>query len=162
MQQYPHKLIPGIDPSPSGITIFHPQALPLFRHARGRARLSGLLAGLIGGSRRLRTLSKVSAWGMLTPTGPAHVQQVRLHQIVGTVDGGDGFDVDFYPRSDRLADRWVRIASMMLQGRSLPPVELVQVDKRFFVIDGPHRISVARMLGYDSIDAVITAHHAVS
>jgi hypothetical protein len=38
----------------------------------------------------------------------------------------------------------------------LPPVELIQVGDVYFVRDGHHRISVARMMGQDSIDAEVT------
>jgi hypothetical protein len=49
--------------------------------------------------------------------------------------------------------RWTGVAIMRLKGRALPAVDLVQVGKVFFVIDGHHRISVAKALGEEFIEA---------
>jgi hypothetical protein len=38
----------------------------------------------------------------------------------------------------------------------LPPVSLIQVGDRFYVRDGHHRVSVARALGQQYIEADIT------
>jgi ParB-like chromosome segregation protein Spo0J len=38
----------------------------------------------------------------------------------------------------------------------LPPVDLVELDGTYYVRDGHHRISVARSLGQDYIEAEIT------
>ena len=38
----------------------------------------------------------------------------------------------------------------------LPPVALIQVGHLYFVRDGHHRISVARALGQETIDAEVT------
>ena len=89
----------------------------------------------------------------------AQIQSVEVARIRGSVNRSDDFDCNFYPLSDRLEVRWIRIASMMLQGTSLPPVELVQVGEDYFVVDGHHRVSVARMLEATTIDAVIAARY---
>jgi hypothetical protein len=39
----------------------------------------------------------------------------------------------------------------------LPPVALIQVGDVYFVRDGHHRISVARALGRNQIEAKVTA-----
>jgi ParB-like chromosome segregation protein Spo0J len=44
----------------------------------------------------------------------------------------------------------------MLRGVTLPPVELIQVGDTYFVVDGHHRISAARALKVDHIDATVT------
>jgi hypothetical protein len=43
-----------------------------------------------------------------------------------------------------------------LAGDPLPPVELIQVGSVYFVRDGHHRISVARAMGQQEIEAVVT------
>jgi hypothetical protein len=48
----------------------------------------------------------------------------------------------------------------MMNGITLPPVELIKVGQDYFVRDGHHRISVSRMLGYGSIDAVVIEYVA--
>ena len=44
----------------------------------------------------------------------------------------------------------------MRRGDSLPPVDLVKVGEIYFVRDGHHRVSVARALGLNDIDAYVT------
>lgn len=81
---------------------------------------------------------------------------VALDSIVGTVDRTAGFDRRFRPTSGRLRPRWERIAGARRRGESLPPVTLYRVGELHFVRDGHHRVSVARALGQDSIDAFVT------
>jgi hypothetical protein len=50
----------------------------------------------------------------------------------------------------------VGIATAGYMGRTLPPVELIQVGDLYFVRDGHHRISVAQAMGQESIEAEVT------
>ena len=38
----------------------------------------------------------------------------------------------------------------------MPPIDVYRVGELHFVIDGHHRVSVARQLGLDKIDAIVT------
>ena len=51
------------------------------------------------------------------------------------------------------------VAGVMAYQRqiSLPPVELIQIDGDYFVMDGHHRLSVARTLGQQAIEAHVVA-----
>jgi nucleotide-binding universal stress UspA family protein len=53
-------------------------------------------------------------------------------------------------------ERWagVQVAVSGLVG--LPPIEVYQIDEAFFVLDGNHRVSVARQLGATYIEAYVT------
>jgi hypothetical protein len=84
------------------------------------------------------------------------LEVVPLDAIVGTVDRGGDFDRRFRPTSGRVRSRWEHIAAMMRRGESLPPVDLVRVGEIYFVRDGHHRISVARALDRQDIDAYVT------
>jgi hypothetical protein len=86
----------------------------------------------------------------------AGIQAVNIDQIRGSQGKGTDFDNRFAPLNERTRTRWMRIAAARFQGTPLPPVELIQVGDTYFVIDGHHRISVARALGQQSIDAQIT------
>ena len=44
----------------------------------------------------------------------------------------------------------------MRRGESLPPIEVYRVATLHFVSDGHHRVSVARQLGLEKIDAIVT------
>jgi hypothetical protein len=81
---------------------------------------------------------------------------VELDSIVGTVDRTKEFDRRFRPTSSRLRGRWERMAEAQRRGQSMPPVALYRVGELHFVRDGHHRVSVARALGRDTIDAYVT------
>ena len=81
---------------------------------------------------------------------------VPLDSIVGTVDRAADFDRGFRPTSPRLRSRWERIAAAQRRGESLPPISLYRVGDLHFVRDGHHRVSVAKSLGREDIDAYVT------
>jgi hypothetical protein len=81
---------------------------------------------------------------------------VPISLIRGSEGKGSDFDVEFRPLKPLVRDRWVSVAVAYLQGKSLPPVELIKVGDTYFVRDGHHRISVARAFGQQDIDAVVT------
>jgi hypothetical protein len=80
---------------------------------------------------------------------------VPLSAIQGTIDRDGDFDRDFRPIQRGTELRWQKVATAMLRGVELPPVELVRVGKIYFVKDGHHRISVSKALGYSYIDAIV-------
>ena len=81
------------------------------------------------------------------------IQVIPVHRIIGSVDRSHEFDEQFRPISDVTEARWISVAKAFLQGRPMPPLEVIQVDQVYFVVDGNHRTSVARALGQDFIDA---------
>jgi hypothetical protein len=85
-------------------------------------------------------------------------QSIELDSILGTVSrGGDSgpFDREFFPRTARVRARWAGIASAMRRGELLPPISVYRIGDIHFVRDGHHRVSVARALGRDWIDAYV-------
>ena len=58
------------------------------------------------------------------------------------------------PLRDR--ERWVNVATAMMEDAALPPIELIHVNGTYFVRDGHHRVSVAKMIGQQEIDAIVT------
>ncbi len=84
------------------------------------------------------------------------VQTVPLNHIVGSVGRAQDFDREFLPRNSRVEHRWLDIDRLYHVGVTLPPVELYKVGDVYFVVDGNHRISVARAQGQEFIDARVT------
>ncbi len=78
---------------------------------------------------------------------------VDVDSILGTVDRRSGFDRSFRPTSARVRRRWERIADAARRGEPLPPVDLYRIGEVHFVRDGHHRVSVARSMGREQIDA---------
>jgi hypothetical protein len=84
------------------------------------------------------------------------LQSIPLESIVGTVDRTKEFDRSFLPTSPRLRGRWERIAAAQRRGEGLPPISAYRIGDLHFVRDGHHRVSVARSLGREAIDAYVT------
>lgn len=82
-------------------------------------------------------------------------QVVAVKDIHGTIDRDGDFDYHFAPLKRNTEHRWCKVASAMLRGIDLPPIELVQIGDEYFVKDGHHRISVARALGFAYLDAIV-------
>jgi len=71
------------------------------------------------------------------------------------------FDADFRPLKELSRERWMAIAAAWKLGTELPPVQLVQIRDLYFVRDGHHRISVARAMRQENIDAEVTVWEVV-
>jgi hypothetical protein len=82
---------------------------------------------------------------------------IPLDAIVGSVDKVRDFDRRFRPTSARSRERWERLARASRTGEVIPPIEVYQVGDYYFVRDGHHRVSVARSLRLQVIEARVTA-----
>lgn len=82
---------------------------------------------------------------------------IPLDAIVGSVDKMRDFDRRFRPTSTRSRQRWERLARASRTGEEIPPIDVYQVGDYYFVRDGHHRVSVARSLRVDLIEARVTA-----
>ncbi len=84
------------------------------------------------------------------------LKTIDLDSIIGTVDRGREFDRSFRPTSGRVRPRWERINTAQRKGQEMPPIDVYRIGELHFVKDGHHRVSVARALGFDKIDAYVT------
>jgi hypothetical protein len=75
--------------------------------------------------------------------------------VVGTVSRVDDFDRDFLPKRSKIQERWRNVEQMYPEG-DFPPIVVYELDGRFFVVDGHHRVAIARQRGIEFIDAEIT------
>jgi hypothetical protein len=85
---------------------------------------------------------------------------VAIEKIVGSVGRSMDFDGAFLPVCRSLAGRWKRVDRAFHLGVDLPPVELYKLGNRYFVLDGNHRVSVARYQGVQWIEAEVTRFYA--
>lgn len=81
------------------------------------------------------------------------MQAVPVEKIVGSVGRYRDFDNAFLPTQDSTSGRWRKINRAFYEDVSLPPVNLYKVGDVYFVLDGNHRVSVAREHGVKFIDA---------
>lgn len=127
-----------------------------FSRARTREFLSRV-AGLLDPSRdRLLSLEEVKA--ILRPGGESYqgLQTVPLDLIVGSEGRYRDFNRHFLPRRENLRSRWVRVDLAHYADVILPPVRLYEIGGVYFVRDGNHRVSVAKLRGQLSVDAEVS------
>ncbi|MGQ9814360.1 MAG: DUF4032 domain-containing protein [Candidatus Roseilinea sp.] len=136
--------------------IGNPQDQIDFNRARFRHFLRSMWGILSGNRRELmawdQVRDKLKLRGMLM----RGVQTVPIDKIVGSVGRYQDFDDAFLPRNNALGARWRRINRAFYDDISLPPVKLYKVGDVYFVLDGNHRVSVAREHGASFVDAEVT------
>ncbi len=129
-----------------------------FRDARRKAAFRQVMARLTGNSTEL--LSYDSVTRQLGPLGSAErgLQDIPLDAIAGSVGRPNDFTREFLPRHDSDLERWTKVRMVAADPGSggLPPIKVYQVGAAYFIIDGHHRVSVARLMGATHIQAYVT------
>jgi hypothetical protein len=131
-------------------------ALPLYQRARRRSVIGRLWSALTGRPRHLFDLDAVERACGVCGRRYVGTRAVSLDHIRGSEGRCRDFDNAFFPLRSHEQDRWLSVAAASQMGIALPPVELIQVGDVYFVRDGHHRISVARMRGQRAVDAAVT------
>ena len=131
------------------------QARADFQRARFKAIVNRILAAVYGHPTTLLSYDEIKE--KLRIGGPIYrgVHTVRVDQIAGSLNRYHEFDRVFLPASDKLAARWQSVNRAFYEEISLPPVVLYKVGQVYFVVDGHHRVSVAREQGQLYIEAEV-------
>ena len=133
-------------------------AQELYQRAYQRGQFGKIKAILTKRSRHLYKMATVQRTCRIGDHQHIGTEAVPISQIRGTGGRAHDFDIDFYPLQLHNEDRWKGVAVALNTGKKLPPVKLIQVEKLYFVQDGHHRISIARALGQDHVEASAVAH----
>ena len=154
--------------------LVHQDARDDFDRARRRAawaRLARWLRGRPASRNRLPVLGEVRTFAdaagpgvqrleyeRISSLGASAEAMVMIDQIVGTAEPTRSrcFDRRFRPTSEVPRTRFERIATDIRSGRGMDPVDLYRCDGQYYVLDGHHRIAVARALGERWVSANIT------
>jgi hypothetical protein len=83
------------------------------------------------------------------------VRAIPLDHVVGTEGRAATFTREFRPRHASTDHRLRSLAEAFPDG-GFPPIVAVQLGETYFVIDGHHRVALARRHGGESIDADVT------
>lgn len=121
-----------------------------FRRAR-RAHATARIGGWLARRERCSCPRALESTARMRG-GVQQLKVVPLGAIVGTVEPTTQFDSRFRPASELVRHRWERIALAHRKGAALPPVVLRSGPGGYYVVDGRHRVSVARALGHRDID----------
>jgi hypothetical protein len=128
-----------------------------FTRARRRARLRAV-AALI---RREHTSNRLLSFDDLRRELAAYNRRprgkrvVEVDEIVGSVGRWRDFDRSFLPARASVGHKWKRIDRAFHRTEDLPPVELYEVGEAYFVVDGHHRVSVARYHDVPTVEASV-------
>ena len=122
-----------------------------FDHARRRSAFRRLA----NAERELLPLEEATE--RLKPFERRHVglRTIAVAQIVGTEGRATDFDRDFLPRRPEIGPRWRRVEEAFPEG-DFPPIVVYLLGDAYFVIDGHHRVAIARQRGTEMIDADVT------
>lgn len=126
-----------------------------FRRARFRAKVEQALSRFSGRSAELLEYEEVRRRLRATNQVSRGLQNIPLDAIVGSVGRAGDYTRGFMPRQDQDEGRWAKIKVAMTGLVGLPPIEVYQIDQVYFVLDGNHRVSVARQLGAKYIQAYV-------
>jgi len=130
-------------------------ALQDFNDARRRAALQDVLARLTGKSNELLSYEEVAEKLKLNVRTEAGVREIPVKAIVGSVGRYTEFTRDFLPRKSDSQQRWARVKAAIDNpvGSGMEPIDVYKVGEVYFVLDGNHRVSVARQEGFEVIQA---------
>jgi len=93
------------------------------------------------------------------------LMEVPTEKIVGSVGRWRNLRSDFlYRTGEAMTQRFYRIGAAMQAGKLLPPLDLLKLKRQpsspggtqrseYFVVDGHHRVAMAKRLGQDFLDA---------
>ena len=130
-------------------------ALQDFNDARRKAAMQEVLARLTGKSNELLSYEEVVRKLKLNVRTERGVHEIPVKAIVGSVGRYTEFTRSFLPRKNEDQERWARVKAVIddPRGAGLPPIEVYKVGEVYFVLDGNHRVSVARQEGFEFIEA---------
>jgi len=134
----------------------HIRAQEDFDAARAQAFRRAIVPTLTRRFRGMLSMDKVLKAAGAEGRADRGEQEIPLVRIVGSAASqgkASDFDPGFLPVSNRTRDRWTRIYREMAEGGELPPIDVYKLGDNYYVIDGHHRVSVARQLGWDTIKA---------
>lgn len=131
--------------------------LALFTRAFSKGKKARRQAAFLKKNNHLLSIEQISNGREFLSQLHCRLMTVPINLIQGSEERSEDFDRAFNPIKKHNMHRWMGIASERLKGRNLPPVDLIQIGDVFVVRDGHHRISVAKALGEDFIEANVTA-----
>jgi hypothetical protein len=130
-----------------------------------------LIKRLLGRHAAIKSFEReLHAGGGMAGRVDAGLRTVDVHKVVGSVGRAEALRSDFFYRRGRaMTARFHRVGQAMQEGKTLPPLELYKVTRaphtasaapvsEYYVVDGHHRVAMARKLGQNFLDAHVVAY----
>jgi hypothetical protein len=126
-----------------------------FRRLVRERRLAALASRVRGRApQHLDVLDDRAEWAAVAPRRALGVLAIDVLSVTGTVEPFKARTFDRALRPERASrEQWKRIWMAHAAGAPLPPVSVYRVGSAHVLRDGHHRVSVARDLGLERIDA---------
>ena len=128
----------------------------------------GELLGRVLGRRKHRDVrsfdADVASAGGVAGRVDKGFKEVPVSKIVGSVGRSHNLRSDFfYKTGQAVTARFRRVGQAMAEGKSLPPLELYKVKEpeqpsTYYVVDGHHRVAMAKQIGQDALDAHVVEY----
>src|SRR5215216_5901232 len=117
-----------------------------FQSAHLRGKLQGVLARITGRSNELLSYEEIAEKLKLRGRSDKGVSMIPVDAIVGSVGRYTDFTRTFLPRHMGDRQRWANVKAATLDpvGPGMPPIDVYKVSDVYFVLDGNHRVSIAR------------------
>ncbi|MBC8507934.1 MAG: universal stress protein [Anaerolineales bacterium] len=131
-------------------------ALEDFRRARRQAATSAILRRIKGQPVTLLPFDEVLQRINSQESHELGLHYIPLEAIIGSVGRYTEFTRDFLPLSGSLKTRWARVKSIFGDMKDMPPIQVYKIGDAYFVLDGNHRVSIARQRGATEIRAFVT------
>ncbi len=133
----------------------HTSGAETFRQARTRAGREKLWSRLRGRSANLRCFHEVDSQPAEGTEYRRDYANIPLKAIVGSFERCADYTPSFAPLKDHDQPRWTRVEQAFVQSKPLPPIQVMKVEQAYYVMDGHHRVSVARQLGLSHLEAEV-------
>ena len=127
-----------------------------FNKARAKAFWSTVWGRMRGETTDLLNFEEVKYKLRLQHERHLGLQEIPLDAIIGSVGRYQDFTRKFLPKKSVSRDRWKAVDALTLDWRGFPPIEVYKVGDAYFVLDGNHRVSVARANNMLTIEAYVT------
>ena len=130
--------------------------LPTFEKAR-RRELYQKMATIVRGddSEELLSLEETKRRLRLFNQRYVGIEPILVAKIVGTAEHRPDFGPGFLPRDFDTRERWRRVEQAFPLS-DFPPIVVYLVGDAYFVVDGHHRVAIAKQRDIAFIDAEVT------
>ena len=101
------------------------------------------------------------------------MKTIPVSKVVGSVGRAQNLRSDFFYKTGKITGRFLRIGKAMQEGKELPPIEVYKAKlpraadgqqvlardvTEYYVVDGHHRVAMAKKLGQDFLDAHVVEY----
>ena len=134
------------------------RALEDFRKVRSKAEFQRLWSLITGKTDKLLPYDEITQRLHATGFSSKGLMEIPVDAIVGSVNRYQDFNHNFLPLHDEDRQRWASVKAMMTSPGSagLPPIRVYKLGDAYFVLDGNHRVSIAKEMGIKMVEAYVT------